>query len=85
MRLARGHEGRIDALLTDVVMPLMGGRELAEKIRSIRPGTPVIYMSGYNEESFAQSSVPETSTFLSKPFAPALLVETVEKTLSGTP
>ncbi|QQR75262.1 MAG: PAS domain-containing protein [Holophagales bacterium] len=61
--------GSIDALVTDVVMPGLGGRELAERLRAVRPSLPVLFCSGYAERP------PETAgdvrtIFLSKPFSP---------------
>lgn len=50
LELARRHPGPIDLLLTDVMMPRMGGHELAERLRQERPDTRVLFMSGYNTE-----------------------------------
>jgi DNA-binding response OmpR family regulator len=51
LRLASSHSGRIDLLLTDVVMPGMDGFELAARLRAERPGLPVLAMSGYTRRS----------------------------------
>ncbi len=62
------HDGKIDLLITDVVMPSLDGVKLAELFTAVRPATPVILMSGYprNSES-SQISIPESSLFISKP------------------
>src|SRR5208283_3206521 len=51
LRVAEAFKGRIDILVTDVVMPGMGGRELAKKLLSLRPGISVLYLSGYTEDA----------------------------------
>jgi CheY-like chemotaxis protein len=55
-------EGGLDVVLTDVVMPRMGGRILAERLRAMRPDLPVVFMSGYAEDSMP------SALFLEKPF-----------------
>lgn len=75
--IARGYEGRIDLLLTDVMMPGMSGPELVAVLRKERPGTIVLFMSGYeNEEMDGRSHC------LVKPFVPRALVEKVGGLLS---
>ncbi len=69
--LAEQYKGRIDVLLTDVVMPGMRGPEVAKRLASARPGIKVIYMSGYTEggfESGAEEQLGETASLLQKPF-----------------
>ena len=63
------YTGRIHLLLTDIVMPDMNGRELARRLLRLRPGTPVIYMSGYTERTIQQNGELEPGlAFLQKPF-----------------
>lgn len=64
LRIAREHPGPIDLLLTDVVMPLMNGAELAERFVAIRPDAKVLYMSGFAVTGI----VPRGAPFVAKPF-----------------
>lgn len=80
LRLCAQAEPRIDLLLTDLVMPLMGGRELAERIGAVCPGVPVLYMSGYTDDRIAD--LPASGAgFLQKPFAPQALLQKVREAL----
>ena len=65
---------RLQLLLTDVIMPGLNGREVAEELRRRRPGLPVLYVSGYAADAFEGASADDSSGFLAKPFtAPTLL------------
>ncbi|MEW6721587.1 MAG: ATP-binding protein [Thermodesulfobacteriota bacterium] len=78
------HEGRIDLLVTDLVMPGMNGIELAEKVVDARPGTPVLYMSGYAEDAkklFARMAPGRA--FLQKPITPRLLSRKAREVLNA--
>ncbi len=67
--IAAGHPGSIDLLLTDVVMPEMNGRELAEQLVERRPGLAILFMSGYSPESvFRDGYLDEGAAYLQKPF-----------------
>jgi CheY-like chemotaxis protein len=74
MQLSATHPGPIHLLLTDVIMPGMNGRELADRLTSVRPETRVVYMSGYTENAIGHNGVLEAGTnLLQKPFTlPAL-------------
>ncbi|MBI1318723.1 MAG: PAS domain S-box protein [Candidatus Hydrogenedens sp.] len=64
------HEGRVDMLVTDVVMPQINGRELAERLRAKKPDLIVLFVSGYNEDAVLRQGISDTTTgFLSKPFS----------------
>ena len=80
--LGERHQGPLDLLLTDVVMPRMSGRELAERMASLRPDLSVMYMSGYTDDAVIRHGVLGADTaFLQKPFTPAALVQRVRETL----
>ena len=80
--LCERHQGPLDMLLTDVVMPRMSGRELAERLAPLRPDLSVLYMSGYTDDAVIRHGVLRAGTaFLQKPFTPAALVQRVRETL----
>jgi two-component system cell cycle sensor histidine kinase/response regulator CckA len=82
IRLAAEHGGRIDLLLTDVVMPEMNGKDLSERIRAVRPDLPCLYMSGYTADVMARQGIlDEGLHFLSKPFSLKSLADKVREAL----
>jgi two-component system, cell cycle sensor histidine kinase and response regulator CckA len=82
LEVAAGHAGPIDLLVTDMVMPGMGGRALAEKLIALRPGIQVIYMSGYTEyATLLHSEFEMDKVLLQKPFSRAMLASSVHKLL----
>jgi len=75
---------RIDLLLTDVVMPGMGGRELAERLFQLRPGLRILFMSGYAEDFIAHQGMLEPGVqLITKPFLPIDLVRRVREVLDA--
>jgi two-component system cell cycle sensor histidine kinase/response regulator CckA len=79
---ARSMEIRIDLLLTDLVMPRMNGKEMAERILELRPDLRVIYMSGYAPESLMpEANLLSEVNFLEKPFSPAILLGKIRAAL----
>ncbi len=84
LRLAWEHSGKIDLLMTDVVMPEMNGRELAEKVSSLHPGTRCLFMSGYTADVIAHHGVlDEGVQFLQKPFSTEDLADKVRDALQA--
>jgi CheY-like chemotaxis protein len=81
MDIARGHAGPIDLLITDVVMPRMGGRELTRSMAEIRPDTKVLYMSGYAEFATHPEQLDGKVSWLTKPFTRTALARMVEQVL----
>jgi CheY-like chemotaxis protein len=80
--VASRHEGPIDLLLTDVIMPRMSGQELAEKVGALRPGIKVVFMSGYPGGSTSEHGVFDPSAyFLQKPFQMDTLGQTLRQVL----
>ena len=81
---ARDHDGPIHLLLSDVVLPQMSGRALADRIRERRPEVAVLYMSGYTDVMIAQLGMLDAGTpFLQKPFSPSLLARRIRASLDG--
>ncbi len=80
--LLREVEG-VDLLITDMVMPGLSGRELAERVRDHTPALPVIYMSGYTADEAIRDQDQRAGTFLEKPFTPDQLVQHVRDALDA--
>jgi two-component system cell cycle sensor histidine kinase/response regulator CckA len=84
--LCQQHTGTIHLLLTDVVMPGMSGRQLAEKILFLRPDTRTLFMSGYTDEAIVQHGVLEPGvSFLQKPITPDSLARKIGEVLRAKP
>ncbi len=82
--IARRHKGEIDLLLTDVIMPDMNGRKLAETIRAARPGLRVLYMSGYPDGAIASHGILEPGVaYLAKPFTTQAITRKVREVLEA--
>ncbi|MCH9038749.1 MAG: response regulator [Chloroflexi bacterium] len=79
---SRHADGEIDLLLTDVVMPLIGGRELSIKLRDIHPNVRVIYTSGYTDEAVIRHGMLKPGTdFVQKPYSLAGLTQKIRSVL----
>jgi len=86
MQIAVAHEGVIHLLLTDVIMPGMNGRELAQRISEIRPNVKVLYMSGYTENVVGHNGMLEAGVLLlQKPFSLRSLKSRVREVLDAHP
>jgi DNA-binding NtrC family response regulator len=81
-RICREHEGKIDLLLTDVVMREKSGPELAQQVQRQRPDIKVLFMSGYTDTAIVHHGVLDPGiAFLPKPFTPSTLAAKVREVL----
>ncbi|HEY5996243.1 MAG TPA: ATP-binding protein, partial [Candidatus Deferrimicrobiaceae bacterium] len=84
LEAAAAHDGPIDLMLSDMVMPGMSGRRLAEAIAAVRPGIKVLLMSGYAEDPAVRAGIQKREfSFLQKPFTPESLGWKVHEVLAG--
>ncbi len=82
LKICAGHKGKIDLLVTDVMMPRMSGRELADRLTALRPDLRVLYVSGYTDDAMLGSgSFPSGTAFLQKPFTLGSLLGKVREVL----
>jgi two-component system cell cycle sensor histidine kinase/response regulator CckA len=82
--IAELHNGKIDLIVTDVVMPRVNGPELVERLLQLRPSVRVVYMSGYPEPFLRTSAAfPPDIVFLEKPFAMTILLKLMTELLDG--
>jgi len=82
--LAQSEAGAIQLLVTDVIMPGMSGRALAEKLAPLRPAMKVLYTSGYTDEAIVRHGVLEKGiAFLQKPYTPDALARKVREVLDA--
>jgi len=83
-KMAEQYKAQIQLMITDVVMPKISGRELAEHLSKRRPDMKVLYMSGYTDNAILNSGILEKEVaFLQKPFTPAALTEKVREVLEA--
>lgn len=85
VKVARNHKGKIDLLFTDVVMPGLGGAELAVATRELYPEVKVLYTSGYSRTQLEEEGVPSDAEVLEKPFTPDKAVTMVRELLAPVP
>jgi CheY-like chemotaxis protein len=84
LRLGQKHHGPIHLLLTDVVMPLVSGRQLAEQLAPARPDMKVLYASGYTDDSVVRHGILEArAAYLQKLFSPEVLARKVRDVLDA--
>ncbi|NOX36079.1 MAG: PAS domain S-box protein [Calditrichaeota bacterium] len=86
LKLGQNYEGKIDLLLTDVVMPSVNGPELGRLLKKYHPGLKVIFMSGYTDNSIQYHlQFTEGALFIQKPFSSQKLLQTIRKLLETNP
>jgi PAS domain S-box-containing protein len=84
LRISARHQGPIHLMLTDVVMPEMSGRELAQRLMPLRPDMRVLYMSGYTDDAIVRHGVLDAGiAFIAKPFTPDGLAAKVRDVLDS--
>ena len=84
IRICEEFQGSIQLVITDVVMPEMGGREMVEKLAAIRPGIRVLYVSGYTDDPQVHAAdISQGSAFLQKPFTLGALLDKVREVLEA--
>ena len=84
LRFCEEHAAEVDLLLTDVVMPEMSGKELADRVKSHRPDLKMLFMSGYTDEAIVHHGVLDSSVeFIQKPFTPSGLIKKVRDILDS--
>jgi CheY-like chemotaxis protein len=84
LELCSSGDCKYDLLMTDVVMPEMGGRELSEKLKEILPDLRVLFTSGYTDDAVVRHEVIELNTnFIQKPFSPMALLHKIREILDN--
>jgi hypothetical protein len=81
LEVAGRHQGPIDLLLTDVIMPGMNGRELADRLVATRPEAKVLFVSGYGADALVRYGVEGGAAYVQKPFTPDVLARAVREVL----
>lgn len=84
LRLANGDNGRIDLVLSDLMMPGLGGRDLVGRVRELQPTASVLYMSGYTDDAAVRRGVlDQSAAFIEKPFSSDELAGRVRELIDG--
>jgi two-component system, cell cycle sensor histidine kinase and response regulator CckA len=84
VRLATEHEGKLDLLITDVIMPEMNGQELSARLQQLHPELKVLYMSGYTADTIAHNGVLDKGiNFIQKPFSTRSIADKVREVLKS--
>lgn len=85
LEVARDHEGAIDLIVLDVMMPGMTGNQAAHHLGDLRPGVPVLCISGHPHEDAVKYGIAGRTAFLQKPFTPDQLAAAAATLLGGAP
>jgi two-component system, cell cycle sensor histidine kinase and response regulator CckA len=81
---ATKHKEQIDLLITDVVMPNISGKEVAEQLKKIHPETKVLFMSGYTDEAIVHHGIVDSNiAFIQKPFSEQALAHKIREVLDS--
>jgi two-component system, cell cycle sensor histidine kinase and response regulator CckA len=83
LQIAQDHQGKIDLLLTDIVMPGMNGADLAHSMLNQRPGLVTVFMSGYAEQDLLRKTKLTSAIHIQKPFTVQALLSSVSEALQG--
>jgi CheY-like chemotaxis protein len=84
LEISQNHAGPIDLLVTDMVMPNMGGRELYQNLTALRPEIKAVFMSGYTDDQVLRREVCDAAIpFLQKPFVPAVFTSKIKEVLQS--
>ena len=84
LEIYEGRQQGIDLVLTDLVMPGMGGAELVERLRARRPELPVVFMSGYADKAMTSNgALGQGTAYVEKPFTVELLMKRLREVLEG--
>jgi CheY-like chemotaxis protein len=84
LQISRTYSSRIDVLVSDVIMPRMGGGELSRRLRQERPEIRVLHVSGYTAGALRQhEALDDSAAFLQKPFTPKALISRLREVLAG--
>jgi DNA-binding NtrC family response regulator len=76
----------IDLIITDIVMPHLGGAELAQRLTAARPGIRVLFLSGHTDDATLRAEISHDAVdFIAKPFSPSLLARKVREVLDRAP
>jgi len=86
LRLVQNNPSKIHLLLTDVVMPMTNGKELADRLRAMRPGLKILFMSGYTDNTImGNGAITEGTDFIQKPFSEVSLAQKIRELLDTVP